>query len=382
MIREPTFTLGIEEEYLLIDRLSRDLVQEVPKGLLAALESRVGSRVAPEFLQCQIEVGTGVCARPAEARAELVDLRATLDEIASEFGCAIVAASTHPFANWGAQRPTDRERYQILARDLQEVVRRLVIGGMHVHVGIDDDDLRIDLMSQATYILPQLLALSTSSPFWEGHRTGLMSYRIAVWDELPRTGLPEAFESHSEYQRHVSALIEAGVIEDATKIWWDIRPSARFPTLEMRLADVCTNVDDAICIAAVYLCWLRMLYRLRRGNQRWRRYSAMLISENRWRAQRYSTDEGLIDFGRGAIVPYHELLNEILDLVAEDAAHFGAEDEIAHARTILARGTSAHAQLRVYDAALSGGASPSEALRGVVDWLVSETLSDGASATR
>lgn len=382
MIREPTFTLGIEEEYLLIDRLSRDLVQEVPKGLLAALESRVGSRVAPEFLQCQIEVGTGVCARPAEARAELVDLRATLDEIASEFGCAIVAASTHPFANWGAQRPTDRERYQILARDLQEVVRRLVIGGMHVHVGIDDDDLRIDLMSQATYILPHLLALSTSSPFWEGHRTGLMSYRIAVWDELPRTGLPEAFESHSEYQRHVSALIEAGVIEDATKIWWDIRPSARFPTLEMRLADVCTNVDDAICIAAVYLCWLRMLYRLRRGNQRWRRYSAMLISENRWRAQRYSTDEGLIDFGRGAIVPYHELLNEILDLVAEDAAHFGAEDEIAHARTILARGTSAHAQLRVYDAALSGGASPSEALRGVVDWLVSETLSDGASATR
>jgi len=382
MIREPTFTLGIEEEYLLIDRRSRDLVQEVPKGLLAALESRVGSRVAPEFLQCQIEVGTGVCARPAEARAELVDLRATLDEIASEFGCAIVAASTHPFANWGAQRPTDRERYQVLARDLQEVVRRLVIGGMHVHVGIDDDDLRIDLMSQATYILPHLLALSTSSPFWEGHRTGLMSYRIAVWDELPRTGLPEAFESHSEYQRHVSALIEAGVIEDATKIWWDIRPSARFPTLEMRLADVCTNVDDAICIAAVYLCWLRMLYRLRRGNQRWRRYSAMLISENRWRAQRYSTDEGLIDFGRGAIVPYHELLNEILDLVAEDAAHFGAEDEIAHARTILARGTSAHAQLRVYDAALSGGASPSEALRGVVDWLVSETLSDGASATR
>ena len=319
MIREPTFTLGIEEEYLLIDRRSRDLVQEVPKGLLAALESRVGSRVAPEFLQCQIEVGTGVCARPAEARAELVDLRATLDEIASEFGCAIVAASTHPFANWGAQRPTDRERYQILARDLQEVVRRLVIGGMHVHVGIDDDDLRIDLMSQATYILPHLLALSTSSPFWEGHRTGLMSYRIAVWDELPRTGLPEAFESHSEYQRHVSALIEAGVIEDATKIWWDIRPSARFPTLEMRLADVCTNVDDAICIAAVYLCWLRMLYRLRRGNLRWRRYSAMLISENRWRAQRYSSDEGLIAFGRGAIGPYHELLNEILDLVAEDA---------------------------------------------------------------
>ena len=382
MIREPTFTLGIEEEYLLIDRRSRDLVQEVPKGLLAALESRVGSRVAPEFLQCQIEVGTGVCARPAEARAELVDLRATLDEIASEFGCAIVAASTHPYANWGAQRPTDRERYQILARDLHELVRRLVIGGMHVHGGIDDDDLRIDLMSQATYILPHLLALSTSSPFWEGHRTGLMSYRIAVWDELPRTGLPEAFESLSEYQRHVSALIEAGVIEDATKIWWDIRPSARFPTLEMRLADVCTNVDDAICIAAVYLCWLRMLYRLRRGNQRWRRYSAMLISENRWRAQRYSTDEGLIDFGRGAIVPYHELLNEILDLVAEDAAHFGAEDEIAHARTILARGTSAHAQLRVYDAALSGGASPSEALRGVVDWLVSEPLSDGASATR
>jgi len=196
--------MGIEEEYLLVDVFSRDLVREAPKNLLKDCELRVGEQVTPEFLQCQIEVGTAVCQTPAQAREELIRLRGTLSAVARDHGCAIVAASSHPFANWGEQRQTEKERYQILARDLQEVVRRLAISGMHVHVGIDDDDLRIDLMSQATYILPHLLALSTSSPFWEAHRTGLMSYRIAVWDELPRTGLPEAFESHGEYLRHVA----------------------------------------------------------------------------------------------------------------------------------------------------------------------------------
>ena len=374
MTREPSFTLGIEEEYLLVDAESRDLVREAPKNLLEECERRVGGQVTPEFLQSQIEVGTAICRTPAEARAELVRLRKTLTGVAREHGCAIVAASSHPFANWGDQRRTERERYQVLARELQEVVRRLVISGMHVHVGIDDDDLRIDLMSQATYILPHLLALSTSSPFWEGHRTGLMSYRIAVWDELPRTGLPEAFESHGEYLRHVTALVNAGVIEDASKIWWDIRPNERFPTLEMRITDTCTRIDDAICIASIFLCWLRMLYRLRRANQRWRRYSAMMISENRWRAQRYGTDKGLIDFGKGSIIPYPDLLEEILELTREDAEHFGCVAEIEHARTILERGTSAHAQLRAYEEAQAAGASEREALNAVVDLLMRETV--------
>ncbi len=374
MLREPPFTIGIEEEYLLVDPASRNLIREAPEGLLAECQRRLGEQVTPEFLQSQIEVGTRVCRSVAEARAELSKLRRTVAGVAKEHGLAMIAASTHPLANWGEQQMTAKERYRILARDLQEVGRRLVICGMHVHVGIEDDDHRIDLMSQLAYFLPHLLALSTSSPFWEGHRTGLMSYRIAVWDELPRTGLPESFESHAEYQRHVQTLVDAGLIEDATKIWWDLRPSARFPTLEMRITDVCTRVEDAVCVAALYLCWLRMLHRLRRENQRWRRYSAMLISENRWLAQRYGFERGLVDFGAGRLVPYPQLVEEILELIREDAEHFECRAEVEHARTIVQRGTSAHWQIQTYEEALERGASEKEALEEVVDLLIRESV--------
>jgi carboxylate-amine ligase len=287
---------------------------------------------------------------------------------------AIIAASTHPNATWGTQQHTRKDRYAILAQTMQVVARRMVISGMHVHAGIEDDDLRIDLMNQTTYILPHLLALSTSSPFWEGEMTGLKSYRIAVWNELPRTGLPERFESFAEFQRHVNMLVHAGVIEDSTKIWWDIRPSMRFPTLEMRVSDICTRLEDTICIAALYRCWLRMLWRLRTANQRWRAYANLLIDENRWRAQRYGLDEGLIDFGRGCVVPYPQLLNELLDFVEEDAAFFGCVDEVNHARTILERGTSAHWQIKTYQDARAAGASNREALKAVVDLLIRETM--------
>jgi carboxylate-amine ligase len=376
MIEEPSFTVGIEEEYLLVDPESRDLIREAPPGLLSSCEELLGDQVSPEFLQSQIEVGTVVCRTIAEARDDLVRLRATVDAIARQHGLVMFAASTHPFADWDEQRTTHKERYEILARDLQEVVRRLVICGMHVHVGIDDDSQRIDLMSQASYILPHLLALSTSSPFWKGHPTGLMSYRIAVWDELPRTGVPEPFESYGEYSRHVAALVKAGLIDDPSKIWWDIRPNACFPTLEMRVTDVCTRVEDAICIAAIYLCWLRMLFRLRRDNQRWRRYSAMLIGENRWLAQRYGFEHGLVDFGKGELVPYPELMEEILALIREDAEYFDCAAEVEHAQVILGRGTSAHWQRRAYDDALAAGADPREALVAVVDMLVRETVRD------
>jgi len=374
LIQEPSFTLGIEEEYLLVDPGTRALIRETPEGLLAECEAEVGGQVTPEFLQCQIEVGTRVCRAPAEARSELVRLRRTVSDVAERHGLAIIAASSHPFAQWGEQQTTRKARYQVLAFDLQAVARRMVISGMHVHVAIEDPSLRIDLMSQASYFLPHLLALSTSSPFWEGRRTGLMSYRIAVWDELPRTGIPEAFESHDEYQRHVQTLVNAGVIEDASRIWWDIRPSARFPTLEMRIPDLCTRFEDALCIAAIYRCWLRMLYRLRRDNQRWRRYSAMLISENRWRAQRYGFEKGLVDFGRGEVVPYRDLVDDYLALIREDAEHFGCVAEVEHAREILARGTSAHWQIRAYDEARAAGADENEALKSVVDLLIKETL--------
>jgi carboxylate-amine ligase len=375
MIEEPRFTIGIEEEYLIVDPETRNLIREAPASLLAECQKLSGGgEVKPEFLQSQIEVGTRVCQTVGEAQRELGRLRDTVARAADHHGLAMVAASTHPFADWGEQRRTEKERYRIIARDFQGIARRLVICGMHVHVGVSDDDLRIDLMSQARYFLPHLLALSTSSPFWEGHDTGLMSYRIAVWDELPRTGVPETFESYAEYERYVRTLVSTGLIEDATKIWWDIRPSARYPTLEMRITDVCTRLEDATCLAAIYLCWLRMLYRLRRRNQRWRRYSSMLIGENRWLAQRYGFEKGLVDFGEGRLVAYRELLEEILGHIWEDAQYFECSALVEHARTILERGTSAHWQLKSYADAKARGASDEEALQAVVDMLIRETV--------
>ncbi len=373
---EPKFTVGIEEEYLLVDRETRDLATEPPDSMMTDCQALLRGQVCAEFLRSQIEVATRVCETVAEARADLSYLRGTVAEIAEKYGFAPIAASTHPFAHWGEQRHTDKDRYNILADDLQGVARRLLIGGMHVHVGIEDDELRIDLMNQVSYFLPHLLALSTSSPFWRGDNTGLMSYRICVFDELPRTGLPERFASYKEYLRLVAIMVEAGLIEDATKLWWDVRPSARFPTLEMRLTDVCTHLDDAACVAALYQCILRMLYRLRITNQRWRTYPRMLIDENRWRAQRYGVDDGLVDFGKGEIVPYPELMEELLELVAEDAEALKCESEIDRARAIIAEGTSAHRQVKVYDDVLAAGGDKEEALKAVVDLLVEETTKD------
>lgn len=372
----PALTLGIEEEYLLVDRLSRAVVSEPPAEVLEQCRERTNDLVRPEFLVSQIEVGTPVCSDVKHARAELAWLRATVAEVASAHGLAPIAASTHPFSEWTQQKHTDRQRYHTLARDMQAVARRLLICGMHVHVGIDDKELRIDLMNQASYFLPHLLMLSTSSPFWRGEDSGLKSYRVSVFDELPRTGLPSRFDSWSEYQRHVDVLVGAGLIEDASMIWWDIRPSARFPTLEMRITDVCPFLDDAVAIAALYQCVIRMLWRLRRSNQRWRIYNRMLIEENRWRAKRYGIDEGLVDFGRGEVVGCEALLDELIELTAEDASALDCEDEILHCRTIIARGTSAHRQLATYTAALAAGSSAEQAAHGVVDMLIAETVRD------
>jgi len=289
---QPEFTLGIEEEYFLVDRATRDVVGDPPPEMLAECEALLGGQVSSEFLRSQIEVGTRVCASLVEARADLRRLRATVAEVAARRGLAPVAAATHPFARWDAQKTTERDRYASLHQDLQAVGRRLAICGLHVHIGIPDDELRIDLLNQASYFLPHLLALSTSSPFWQGENTGLKSYRLAVFDELPRTGTPERFASWGEYQRHVDILVAAGLIEDATKLWWDLRPSGRFPTLEMRITDSCTTLEDSLSIAALFRCLLRMLWRLKRENQRWRIYARMLVDENRWRAQRYGIDQG------------------------------------------------------------------------------------------
>lgn len=373
-LKEPSFSIGIEEEYLLVDCASRDLVREMPQALFEACEQALRGQVAREFLKSQIEVETQVHETPRAAGEELKAARATVARLAGEHGLAPIAASTHPFARWSVQQPTERERYQAIAKDLAGVGRRLVICGMHVHVGIGDDELRIDLMNQARYFLPHLLVLSTSSPFAEGEDTGLKCYRLAAYQELPRTGLPGKFESWEEYRSTVDVLVRNGIIEDASKIWWDLRPSAKFPTLEMRITDVCTRLEDAVCVAAMYVSIVRMLYRMRRSNQTWRSYPLFLLSENRWRAQRYGVDSSLFDFGRGELVPFRDLVEELLVLVREDAEALGCWPEVEHARTIVHRGTSANRQIAAFNLLVSEGAPQDEALRGVVDHLIAETL--------
>jgi carboxylate-amine ligase len=372
-ITSPSFTVGIEEEYLLVDKDTRALIVDPPESLMKECQEVCGEQVASELLRSQIEIGTRVCSNMQEARDDLVRLRGSIREVASKHGLAPIAASTHPFSRWRDQKHTDKERYEQLTFEMQGTARRLLIGGMHVHVGIDDDELRIDLMNQLSYFLPHLLALSCSSPFWEGHDTGLSSYRLTVFDSLPRTGIPERFVSYSEYLRHVQIMTNAGLIEDATRIWWDIRPSAKFPTLETRVMDICTRLDDTIALASLLVCILRMLYRLRINNQRWRIYTPILIRENRWRAMRYSFDEGLIDLAKGTVVPFEDLLDELLGLVAEDAEALGCTDEVNSLHHILQRGTSAHRQRKKYELERAAGASEEDALKAVVDKLIKDT---------
>jgi len=372
-MERPDFTVGIEEEYLLVEAESRDLVRDPPQELWDDLNAALGEEVGSEFMRSQVEIQTAPCANISDARADLTGKRRAVCEIAERYDFHVIAASTHPFADWGRQLHTDKERYNLLARDMQAVVRRLLISGMHVHVGIHDPDVRIDLMSQVSYFLPHLLALSTSSPFWHSEDTGLKSYRMSVFKALPRTGLPEHFNSWAEYERHVNVLVEAGIFEDASKVWWDIRPSARYPTLEMRIADITTTLEDGLAIAAVYTSLLAMLFTKRQLNQRWRTYSNFLIAENLWRAQRYGISEALMDFGIGQLVPFPQLTEELIEILTPEAERLGCVAEVEHIREIVRRGTSSDRQLAVYEKALAQGNDSDEALKRVVDFLVEET---------
>jgi carboxylate-amine ligase len=373
-MKEPSLTLGVEEEYLVVEPETGELVESLPESMLAECEALAGGQqVTPEYLRSQIEIGTRVCRNIAEVRESLGVLRRAVIDVAARHGLAPIAVSTHPFAHWQAQKHTARSRYDALSQEFQATANRLLICGMHVHVGIDEDELRIDLMNQASYFLPHLLALSTSSPFWEGMDTGLKSYRVTVFDTLPRTGLPERFASFSEFQRLVGVMTQAGLIADSTHIWWDIRPSGRYQTLETRIMDVCTDVEDAVCIAALVQCIMRMLWRLRAGNRRWRSYEPMLIHENRWRAMRYSFDKGLIDLGRGNVIPCAQLYEELIELIREDAEALDCVAEVEHVRRILARGTSAHRQLEIRRRLLGEGKSVEEAERAVIAHLIEET---------
>lgn len=374
MIETPPFTLGVEEEYLLVEPASRRLCEDPPAAFFAECERLGEGCVGHEFLRSQLEVGTRVCTDPAGIRAELTRLRSLVHGVAGRHNLAIIAASTHPFARAVDQKRTDKARYFALAEEMQAAARRMLICGMHVHVAVGDDDTRLDLMNQFAYFLPHLLALSASSPFWEGEDTGFHSFRTTVMSGLPRSGLPARFASWGEYRRHVDMLIRTGLIEDTSKIWWDVRPSWRYPTLEVRIMDCCTALDDAVCVAALVQCLLRALWRLRVGNRQWRTHAELLIEENRWRAMRYGSAAGLLDLARGELVDCATLVEELLVFVDEDATHFGCRAEVAHARTILGRGTSAVRQRHCYGAARAAGADHEQALATVVDWLIAETM--------
>jgi carboxylate-amine ligase len=360
----PKFTIGIEEEYQVIDPESGELTSYVQEFLEQG-RVELGDQIKPELLQSQVEVGSRICQNIGEARAEVIRLRTEICELAESNGLCVAAASTHPFSSWKTQEITDADRYADHIERMAEVARRMLIFGMHVHIGIEDRDLMMDVMDQARYFLPHLLALSTSSPFWHGRDTGLKSYRSIIFGSLPRSGPPPAFESWSEHQRFVNLLVKTNSIQDATRIWWDLRPHSKFPTLEFRVCDICTRVDEAVCVAALVLAIVGKLIQLRQRNLRWRRYRHHLIEENKWRAVRYGIDGKLIDFGRQEEVPARELMRELLETVDDVVDELGVREEVGYAHTILEEGTSADRQLAVY--------RETGDLKAVVDHLIEET---------
>ena len=371
MTQDPTFTLGIEEEYLLVAPDTGRLAS-APDAMMADCRSVLGDSVSPEFLRCQIEVGTPVSADIARARDHLAHLRRTVARIAGDYGLAPISASCHPFADWRDQFHTDKDRYHQLSRDMGAVARRMLICGMHVHVGIPSPALRIDLMNQMAYFLPHLLALSASSPFWQGSDTGLASYRTTVFGGMPRTGLPPQFGGWDEFERSVQVLIDLGLCEDSSKIWWDLRPSSKFPTLEARVCDASPRLDDTITLAALIQATIRMLWRLSRQNQRWRQYDPFLLGENRWRAARYGMAEGLIDFGAGRIIPFGQAIEDWLALIAQDADALDSQPQVARTRDMVAAGGSAARQRAVLARALAAGATQDQAMTELVRHLIAE----------
>jgi carboxylate-amine ligase len=375
MGKEPDFTLGIEEEYLLVHEDTLD-VAEVPQEMMKACEDELGDQVSHEYMNCQVEIGTKVCGTVDDAREDLKRLRGCIAKHAQRHGLAVLGTSCHPVARWQDQHHTPKERYDGLRQDLGGVARRLLICGMHCHVGIGEDDLRIDLMNQFGYFLPHLLALSCSSPYWQGEDTGLASYRMTVIHNLPRTGLPPRLGSYGEYQRSVQALVDTGVIEDSSKIWWDMRPSGKFKTLEARIYDLAPRMEHALTLAALTQATMRMLWRLRQKNQRWRIYDSFLVSENRWRAQRYGMSEGLIDFGRGEIVPFDELIEEWIEMIAEDAEALGCLTEVAGARDIVVSGNASDRQRTIHAAELELSGDEDKAMRKMMQAMVEEFTAD------
>ncbi len=359
------FTLGIEEEFQIVDPHSRELRSHVSEFLEEG-KMILGEQIKPEMIQSMIEVGTGICKNIEEARADITRLRGIISGLAHKTDLVIIAASTHPISRWQDQKIFEDERYELLVQELQTVARSLLIFGLHVHVGVADPERRIHIMNAARYFLPHVLALSTSSPFWVGHNTGLKSYRSEVFKQFPRTDIPDHFDSYASFQRYVDLLINTGCIDNGKKIWWDVRPHPFFPTLEFRVCDIPTRVDDTIAIAALFQAIVARLSNLIDKNLGFRLYRRALVQENKWRAVRYGLDGKMVDFGKQKEVPVRDLIRELLEFIDPVVDHLGSRKEIEHIHTILDRGTSADDQLRVYH--------QTNDLNAVVDHLIEQTM--------
>lgn len=359
------FTLGIEEEYQVVDPETRELrsyiTQILERGQRILLE-----QIKPEMHQSIVEVGTHPCHTVAEARAEVIRLRSTIAGLARANGLAIVAAGTHPISSWMQQEITDMDRYKGVVDEMQDLALQLLIFGMHVHVGMPSGDVAIELMNVSRYFLPHLLALSTSSPFWMGRKTGFKSYRSAVFSNFPRTGIPPSFSSASEFERYIQLLINTGSIDNGKKIWWDMRPHPVFGTLEFRVCDMATRVDECIGLAALMQAILVKLYRMFEDNTSFRIYRRALIMENKWRAQRYGIEGKLIDFGKRNEVDAAVIMNELIAFVDDVVDDLGSRADVENLLKVIEHGTSADRQLKVFQ--------ETGDLKAVVDNLIAETM--------
>lgn len=359
------YTLGIEEEFQIVDPHTRELRSHVSEILEEGI-MLLGEQVKPEMIQSMIEVGTGICQNIQEARKDITNLRAVIARLARKNGLAIVAASTHPISHWQDQKISDNPRYEVIVEEQQMVARSLLIFGLHVHVGVSDPERAIHIMNSARYFLPHVLALTTSSPFWLGFNTGLKSYRSEVFKKFPRTDIPDHFDSHDSFQRYVALLIKTNCIDDAKKIYWDVRPHPYFPTLEFRICDIPTRVDDTIAIAALFQAIVAKLDSLIERNLDFRRYHRMLLQENKWRAVRWGLEGKLIDFGKQKEFPVRDLILELLEFVDEVLDPLDSRKEVEHIHTILERGTSADEQLKIFH--------ETNSLPAVVDRLIERTM--------
>ena len=368
------YSFGIEEEYFVFDAHTRHAVRHVDKRFLNRAHKALGDRVKTEMLQSQIEVVTPPCDSPSEARAYLVDYRRTLGQAASEHKLRLAAMGTFPLAFWPEQLMTPKARYGAIMDDLQMIGMRNMLCGMHVHVEVPDVSTRINLIMRLTPYLPLLLALSTSSPFWQGHLTGLVGYRLAAYDELPRTGLPQLFRTNEDYRDYVDALVGAKIIPDASYIWWALRPSLNYPTIELRTADSCTRLDDAVAIAALFRCLVRALDRNRGINAGFDRVGRAITWENKWHAQRHGIAATFVDPFARVPMSAKSWLGQIREFIADDIASFDCAAEIKRLERILAEGTSGDRQIDIFTRARTAGKRRLTAMKEVIDWVASETM--------